>query len=198
MKTSSRHKGKRGEYYVFGELIKRGLDLYLPVVDIGIDAIIRGKDGSAYVELQVKSTETENQAGYFNVYDLEPSPNLFIICVDMSKAKLSEYGQPEIWVLPSGVYEQHATIQTLEHTTRYHLPLPAKDRRYLNKTRAESLEEYCATRHEEAWRQLSKRKPASLAEALSEAARSCGYEIVGHDYVGDAQDWITKAARKTD
>ena len=198
MGTSSRHKGKRAEYYVFGELIKRGLDLYLPVVDIGVDAIIRGDDGSAYVELQVKSTEAEPQAGYFNVYDLEPSTNLFIICVDMSKAKLSEYGQPEIWVLPSGVYEQHATIQTLKHTTRYHLPLPAKDRRYGNKTRAESLEEYCATRHEEAWRQLSKRKPASLAEALSEAARSCGYEIVGHDYVGDAQDWITKPASKTD
>ena len=198
METSSRHKGKRGEYYVFGELLRRGLDPYTPVVDIGIDAIIRDKDGSAYVELQVKSTETENMAGYFNVNNLEPGPNLFIICVDMSEAKLSEYGQPEIWVLPSSVFAQHATMQAVEDKTRYQLPLPAKDRRYGNKTRAESLEEYCATRHEEAWRQLSKGKPASLAEALSEAARSCGYEIVGHDYVGDAQNWITKPASKTD
>ncbi|MCK4388100.1 MAG: hypothetical protein KAW00_04935 [Dehalococcoidia bacterium] len=198
METSSRHKGKRAEYCVFAELIKRGLDLYLPVLDIGVDAIIRGEDGGAYVELQVKSTEAEPQAGYFNVHDLEPSPNLFIICVDMSKAKSSEYGQPEIWVLPSGVYKQHATIQTLEDTTRYHLPLPVKDRRYGKKTRAESLEEYCATRHEEAWRQLSKRKPASLAEALSEAARSCGHEIVGHDCVGDTEEWMTKPASKTD
>jgi hypothetical protein len=194
METGSRYKGKRAEYYVFGELIKRGFDLYLPVLDIGVDATIRGKDGSAYVELQVKSTEAENQAGYFNVYDLEPSPNLFIICVDMSEAKSRKYGDPEIWILPSAVYKRHATIQILKDATRYHLPLPAKDRRYGNKTRAESLEEFCATRHEEAWIQLSKRKPASLAEALHEAARSCGHEIVGHDRVGDAEEWMTKPA----
>ena len=194
METRSCYKGKRAEYYVFGELIRRGFDLYLPVVDIGVDGVIRGKDGGTYVELQVKSTEAENQAGYFNVYDLEPSPNLYIICVDMSKAKSSEYGQPETWVLPSDVYKQHATIQTLKGTTRYHLPLPAKDRRYRNKTRAESLEEFCATRHEEAWMQLSKLKPASLAEPLHEAARSYGHEVVGHDWVGDAEEGITKPA----
>lgn len=166
METSSRHKGKRAEYYVFGELIKRGFDVYLPILDIGVDAIIRHEDGDAYVELQLKSTEAENQAVYFNVYDLRPSPNLFIVCLDMSEAKLSEHGQPKVWVIPSSLYEQHATIQKLKDTTRYHLPLPAKDKRYGNKTRAESLRQYCATVHEEAWRQLSKRKPSSLAEAL--------------------------------
>ncbi len=196
METRSSYKGKRGEYYVFGELIRGGVDLYLPVIDIGVDGIIRGKDGGAYVELQVKSTEAENQAGYFNVYDLEPSPNLFIICVDMSNAKLDQYRQPEIWILPSAVYQQHATVQALKDRSCYRLPLPAKDRRYGNKARAESLEGFCATRHEEAWTQLSKLKPATLAEALHEAAGSYGHEVVGHDYVGGAEDWITKPVRR--
>ena len=156
MEITSGQKGKRAEYYVFGELIKRGFDVYLPVLDTGVDAIIRSKGGGAYVELQVKSTEAEDQAGYFNIYDITPSTSLFIICVDMSEAKLSKYRQPEVWVLPSGVYRQHCTIQRLEDTTRYHLPLPARERRCGNRTRAECLEEYCATRHPEAWEKLSK------------------------------------------
>jgi hypothetical protein len=78
MEISPQQKGKRGEFFVFGELIKRGFDLYLPVVDVGgIDAILRLKSGKC-IEMQVKSTEAKKQAGYFNVYDLEPRPNLFI------------------------------------------------------------------------------------------------------------------------
>jgi hypothetical protein len=37
--------GKRGELTVIGELLKRGFDVYIPVVDTeGIDCIVKTKD----------------------------------------------------------------------------------------------------------------------------------------------------------
>ncbi|MFH1015373.1 MAG: hypothetical protein V1771_00035 [Chloroflexota bacterium] len=50
---SSTAKGKSVELWVSSELIRRGADIYLPVIDIGIDAIIRKKDGE-YLEIQIK------------------------------------------------------------------------------------------------------------------------------------------------
>lgn len=66
MELTTQQKGKRAEFMVFGELITRGANVYLPVIDVGIDAILRVKSG-IYREVQVKSTEAEEQAGYFNV-----------------------------------------------------------------------------------------------------------------------------------
>ena len=154
MGVSTQQKGKRGEFFVFGELIKRGFDLYLPAVDVGIDAVLRSKNGK-YIEVQVKSTEAKEQAGYFNIYDLEPLANLFIICIDMSEGKQEEYGQPEVWILPSKVFSEYAYKYQLKTGTRYHLPLPAKER-HGNKPRCEILKKYCANTHETAWDQLRK------------------------------------------
>jgi hypothetical protein len=86
MEISTQQKGKQAEFFVFGELMRRGFDLYLPVIDTGIDALIRLPDGMCQ-EIQVKSTQAEDQAGYFNVDDLEPRASLFIVCVDMSDEK---------------------------------------------------------------------------------------------------------------
>ena len=145
MGISTQQKGKRAEFLVFGELIKRGADLYFPAVDIGIDAILRQKkkDGTyCYVEIQVKSTEAEKQAGYFNVYNLRHQPNLFIICVDMSRE------EPEIWILPSKEFERYATgVEKHKHCL---LPLPDRPRGE-NRTRKQILEQYCANNHEKAW-----------------------------------------------
>jgi hypothetical protein len=193
MEIGSQQKGKRGEFFVFGELIKRGFDLYLPVIDVGIDAVVRLKNRT-YIEIQVKTTQAKEQAGYFNVYDLEPRPNLFIICVNMSEEKQKKWGQPEVWILPSEEFSKYALKIPLESYTRYHLPLPQKDTRHGNRRRDELLEAYCANKHETAWELLTKRgeKPLHLSTALSEAADMCGYEIVRHDYSGDVEVWYTK------
>ena len=46
--------GKRIEYYVFGLMLKHGLDLYLPLVDDdGIDAVIKKND--TFYSIQVKA-----------------------------------------------------------------------------------------------------------------------------------------------
>ena len=149
MKATTQQKGKRAEFLVFGELLRRGAELYLPVVDTGIDAISRLKVGT-YLEIQVKSTEAENQAGYFNISNLEPKPNFFIVCVDMSERKMEQWNKPEVWILPSTEFVKYATGTK----KGYRLPLPEKDTRYGNIPREEILEQYCANKHDAAWNVL--------------------------------------------
>jgi len=118
-------------------------------VDTGIDAISR-LETETYLEIQVKSTQAENQAGYFNVYDLEPKRNLFIVCVDMSEGKMKQWNKPEVWILPSRDFVTYAT-GTKEH---YCLPLREKDTRHGNIPREKILEQYRANDHDEAWNVL--------------------------------------------
>ena len=100
MKATNQRKGKGAEFLVFSKLLRRDADLYLPAVDTGIDAIIKKKDGT-YLEIQVKSTEEDEQAGYFNVYDLDnhPEDKFFIICVDFNEKKSKVKGRPNIWII---------------------------------------------------------------------------------------------------
>ena len=57
---SRREKGKITEFQVISKLIMSGLDLYVPIIDIGIDCILRiekpGKP-TRYYEIQIKSTK---------------------------------------------------------------------------------------------------------------------------------------------
>ena len=47
--------GKRIEFWIIGEMIKEGHDVYIPMVDdMGIDAIIRKSDGK-FIEVQIKA-----------------------------------------------------------------------------------------------------------------------------------------------
>ena len=112
--TSDLDKGKYAEHMVFAELVRRGAEVYTPIVDRGIDAVIRRKDGS-YAEIQVKATEAYNQAGYFNVPDLDDHLDdpFYIVCVDMNKENslekavlsgdypgyLPKRPLPNVWVL---------------------------------------------------------------------------------------------------
>jgi len=140
--SSSTQKGKRAEFLVFGELIKRGANLYLPVIDKGIDAIILKQDGT-YLQIQVKSTEAEEQAGWFNVEELElyKGKNLFIVCVEMSKEP------PEIWVLQSEVFMEYANVsKSKEGRNNYRLGIDSKDTKHGNEPRRGLLKEY-----REAW-----------------------------------------------
>jgi len=57
---SRREKGKITEFQVISRLIMMGLDLYVPIIDVGIDCILRiekhGKP-TRYYEVQIKSTK---------------------------------------------------------------------------------------------------------------------------------------------
>lgn len=141
MTISTQHKGKRGELFVFGELLRPGAELYTPLVDIGVDGVVRGQ-GGAYVELQVKATEATNQDRYFN-FNWEPQPGRFFICVSLKD------DPPSVWVLPWDVFEAYA----LKSGDNWRLPLPEK-RRGDSKPREDELEAYRASVHGDAWRVL--------------------------------------------
>jgi hypothetical protein len=146
MDNTSQQKGKRAEFLVFGELLRRRVDLYLPVIDTGIDAIVRRKDGT-YLEIQVKSTETPIMAGCFNVYDLDcyARKNFFIVGVDLSKQP------PETWIFLSLVFVKYATVwKSKKGFKRYTLILDYKDRKHGNKLRRDILKRY-----REAWELLT-------------------------------------------
>ena len=143
MTTSSQHKGKLGELVVFSELLKRGASIYTPVVDIGVDAIVRGKQG-AYIELQIKATEASDQDRYFN-FEWEPGEDRFFVCVSLKD------DPPTVWVLPGLVFKEYA----LKSGDNWRLALPEKKRGDPNgKTREELLEPYCASKNPAAWRPL--------------------------------------------
>ena len=95
-------KGKRGELYVFGELLRRGVVPYVPMVDMeGIDAVIRSTTG--HLELQVKSSATPKSPRWFQVERLRPRESYFLICVNLT------VDPPETWIIPSQVFAENAT-----------------------------------------------------------------------------------------
>ena len=132
MDVENQQKGKRAEFLVFGELIRREADLYIPIVDKGTDALVRKEDGT-YLEIQVKSTEEDEQAGYFNVYDLDnhPEDKFFIICVDLNEKKSKVKGRPNIWIISAKDFKKYMV-------SGCRLPMYEKSQEY-GKTRAELL-----------------------------------------------------------
>ena len=139
MKATNQRKGKGAEFLVFSELLRGDADLYLPAVDTGIDAVVRKKDGT-YLEIQVKSTEADEQAGCFNAYDLDcyDEERYFIVCVDLSRQP------PETWILPCGVFKEYATKpwESKKGWKSYRLDVNARDTQHGNKPRREILQEY--------------------------------------------------------
>jgi len=86
--------GKRQEYAVIAELLKRGFDVYMTLVDDqGIDCIIR-INKNRYLDIQIKArSEHVKQWNLFQVKDLEPRDNyFFIFYTEKNKT---------FWVMPS-------------------------------------------------------------------------------------------------
>jgi len=55
--------GKRIEYWIIGQMLKEGLDVYVPLVDDdAIDAVIRRSDGS-FITAQIKARSKDVIAG---------------------------------------------------------------------------------------------------------------------------------------
>ncbi len=153
MSTENLAKGKRAEMLVFGELVRQRVGLYTPVVDLeGIDAIARKKDGT-FVGIQVKSTEKENQAGCFNVWDLDrlgSTEKRFLVCVDTSKEKSG--GPIEFWFFPEDVFKDYALkvpIKTgaSKGSTLYRLDVNSRSRKHGNRLRRDDLKSYLNAWH---------------------------------------------------
>ena len=100
-KRESSITGSIGEFIVMVEFLKQGFDVYLPIVDRGIDCIIshRGK----YYEIQIKTRDTAKGGKYvFDVRNFAIRDNFFIVCY---QAKL----YPDVlWIIPSNVFSLYA------------------------------------------------------------------------------------------
>ncbi|MGA9485972.1 MAG: hypothetical protein WBV25_02690 [Methylocella sp.] len=55
--------GKRMEYWIIGQMLREGLDVYVPLVDdFGIDAVIR-KQNNQFIEVQIKARSKKRSRG---------------------------------------------------------------------------------------------------------------------------------------
>jgi hypothetical protein len=74
--------GKRIEYWIIGNMLKEGLDVYIPMVDDdAIDAVIRRKDDS-FITVQIKARSKEvvfGDAALFTAIPHEPRKNYWFI-----------------------------------------------------------------------------------------------------------------------
>jgi hypothetical protein len=74
--------GKRIEFWIIGQMLKEGLDVYVPLVDDNaIDAVIRRADGS-FVEVQIKARSenvVEGDAALFSAIYHEPRNNYWFV-----------------------------------------------------------------------------------------------------------------------
>ena len=85
MAHSFRHSagfGKRMEYWIIGQMLKEGLDVYVPLVDDdAIDAVIRREDGS-FLAVQIKARSKdviEGDAALFAAMTHEARPNYWFL-----------------------------------------------------------------------------------------------------------------------
>jgi len=114
--------GKRMEFWLIGEMLRQGLDVYRPLVDDkGIDAIVRRPDGT-YVEVQIKARSkdtTEEQAGLFAGIRCESNPNYFFI---FHSAQIGENGK--MWIMTADEFIENASKQIQgKHAGSYTLHL---------------------------------------------------------------------------
>ena len=86
--------GKRQEYSVVAELLKRNFDVYMTLVDDqGIDCVIR-LDDKRYLDIQIKARSKDaKQGNFFAAMNFKPRNNLFFIFY-------TEYNDT-FWTIPS-------------------------------------------------------------------------------------------------
>ena len=85
MAVSFRHSagfGKRIEYWIIGQMLKQGHDVYVPLVDdMGIDAVVRKPDG-IFTEVQIKARSKNvvfGDAALFAAMTHDPRKNYWFI-----------------------------------------------------------------------------------------------------------------------
>ena len=97
--------GQIGELYVFSELLKQGLEVYKPLVDEGLDALVRLPSGQV-IELQIKSAGGAGgkDPRWFQMPAFTPRPRFLVVCVEFLDSEVAN-----VWVFPSMVFHAYAS-----------------------------------------------------------------------------------------
>jgi len=107
--SSFRHNagfGKRIEYSIIAQMLKEGMDVYVPLVDDnGIDAVVRREDGS-FVEVQIKARSKDVNPGdeaLFAGIRHERRPNYWFVFYAEGVRRKDNDAEPTpiTWVLSS-------------------------------------------------------------------------------------------------
>ena len=117
--------GKRQEYSALAELLRRGFDVYLTLVDDqGIDCIIR-RNSKTYIDVQIKArSKHAKQWTTFAAMRFKPRRNLFFIFYAERGLRGGTEGY-SIWVMPSkAVARLSHKNQGGANAGRYTLVLP--------------------------------------------------------------------------
>lgn len=99
MGRESGRKEQLGNWEVFQELFERDMEVYLPVVDVGIDAIVKNKKGKLKL-LQVKTRDPKSKSDKGQYCDVSPEPKArrdFYVVYHLLKTD-------EFFVVPSKLY----------------------------------------------------------------------------------------------
>lgn len=110
--------GKRQEYVVVAELLKRGFDVYMTLVDDqGIDCILR-LDDKTYIDIQIKArSKTAQQWHLFATMTIEPRDNYYFIFYTEKNDTM--------WIMPSNdVVDLSVTNKGGKHVGKHSLHLP--------------------------------------------------------------------------
>lgn len=110
--------GKRQEYTVIAELLKRNFDVYMTLVDDqGIDCIVR-LDSKRYVDIQIKARSKDaKQWNVFSAMSFEPRENFFFIFYTEKNNTF--------WTIPSVELETLCRKNVSgKHAGKKHLSLP--------------------------------------------------------------------------
>ena len=106
MKMKSRKMagfGKRIEYWLIGQILKEGQDVYMPLVDYkGTDLLVKKSNGT-FIEIQVKSSSKTIATGYSGLFGSIPhkdKKNYFYI---FYSEKLNI-----IWIMSSAEFLKHS------------------------------------------------------------------------------------------
>ena len=114
MKTKNyRHTasfGKRAEYFIIAQMLKEGLDCYVPLVDDeGIDVVVK-KDDKTFIMVQIKARSKNVISGdaalFANLYH-EKRDNYFFVFY--SERMQNDTEKPFYWILSSEEFLQLAT-----------------------------------------------------------------------------------------
>lgn len=113
--------GKRQEYVVIAELLKRGFDIYMTLVDDqGIDCIIR-IDETTYIDIQIKArSRTAKQWNFFAAMTIVPKRNYYFI--------FYLENNDTFWVMPSAdVVKYSITNKNGKYAGKHSLTLPKSE-----------------------------------------------------------------------